>query len=114
MGKRLRHQTEGSRDQEGDGSSRPRLRMAGNGVAHGNAIVRFAEAGKHLWQPVVRKVRRCFNNAREDAAGFGIATIATKASRYQSIIVRPYRAQVIPDGIVAPFLCGQGAHTPSR
>ena len=31
IGKRLRHQTEDGRDQEGDGASRPRLRMTGDG-----------------------------------------------------------------------------------
>jgi hypothetical protein len=49
MRQRLRHQTEGNRRPKGDGSGRPCLRVAGNGIAHGNTIVRFTEASKHLW-----------------------------------------------------------------
>src|SRR5262249_18862745 len=57
-GARLWRQAEGGGDQERDGAGRPRLRVAGDEVAHGNTIVRAPKAGEHLRQPVVREVRR--------------------------------------------------------
>ena len=99
----LRRQAQESLDQVGNGSSSSGLRMTGNRITNRHSVSIAVESGEDLGQRVMFEMLRCFDDCSEDAARFLIKPVAPEARGDQRIVMRPYRAEVVPDRIVARF-----------
>src|SRR5437660_12540670 len=87
--------------------------MAGDGIVYRHAELLPTETGEHLRQPVSREIRGGGQDAAKDFPTFVNRPVSPEAGEYKRVIVRPHRAEVITDRIVASLAGREGPYPPA-
>ena len=92
----------------------PGLRAAGDGVGDGALAGRAPVPPEQLGQPVVGELRGCVEQRAEEAAEVVVEAVLAQAAGEQRVVVRPHRAGVVAERVVARVAGGKRAHPPAR
>ncbi len=87
--------------------------MAGNRIVDRDLILRSTETAKEFRKLMRVEMIGRVEQSMEDPQCFRILSVASASRGDDRIVVRPNRAEVIPDGVIGAFLRRQGADAPS-
>ncbi|HZT90402.1 MAG TPA: hypothetical protein VFA05_00010 [Gaiellaceae bacterium] len=99
--------------QQDRGRRRPRLRARRRRILDRDARAAAGEAGEDLRQPVL-ELRRGLDRPADQQVQLPDAAGVREPPRDQGVVVRPHRAVVVDERVVALLVRGERAHAPPR